>query len=142
MNEKDFIYSKSKELSLSGLKSFPIDFITSKSLTSLEVPEKVLELGKEFFGSYEVASSAGDFVLTFNNPFEAKYVVYSSQQRKNKISIPNEIDCIKKSVEDYEQYLDNLLQEIRKDYLKKVANGKNFTSVSNEIFKKLNLTRL
>lgn len=142
MNEKDFIYSKSKELSLSGLKSFPIDFITSKSLTSLEVPEKVLELGKEFFGSYEVSSAAGDFVLTFNNLFEAKYVVYASQQRKNKIKIPAEISNIKKSVEDYEQYLDNLLQEIRKDYLKKFANGKNFTSVSNEIFKKLNLTRL
>lgn len=142
MNEKDFIFSKSKELSLSGLKSFPIDFIVSKSLNAIQIPDKVLVLGKEFFGSYEVSSSAGDFVLTFNNLFEAKYVVYASQHRKNKINIPNEINSIKKSVEDYEKYLDELLQEIKKDYLKKFSSGKNLTSVSNEIFKKLNLTRL
>ncbi len=99
-------------------------------------------LGKEFFGSYEVSSAAGDFVLTFNNLFEAKYVVYASQHRKKQIKIPGELSNIKKSVEDYEQYLDELLQEIKKDYVKKINNGKNFTSVSNEIFKKLNLTRL
>jgi hypothetical protein len=142
LNEKDFIYSKSKELSLSGLKSFPIDFITSKILTTLEVPEKVLELGKEFFGSFEVSSAAGDFVLTFNNLSEAKYFVYASQNRKNKIQIPKDSSNIRKSVEDYEQYLDKLLQDIKKDYLKKFSGGKNLTSVSNEIFKKLNLTRL
>ncbi|MCU0364420.1 MAG: hypothetical protein MUE93_01945 [Ignavibacteriaceae bacterium] len=132
MSEKDFIFSKSKELSLSGLKSFPIDFIKTKSISVIEVPEKVLVLGKEFFGSYEVSSAAGDFVLTFNNLFEAKYFVYASRQRKNKIKIPAE----------NRQYLDELLQEIKKDYLKKFNNGKNFTSVLNEIFKKLNLTRL
>ena len=142
MNEKDFIFSKSKELSLSGLKSFPIDFIKSKNLNTIEVPDKVLVLGKEFFGSYEVSSASGDLVLTFNNSFEAKYFVYASQNRKNKIQIPREINDIKKSVEDYEQYLDELLQEIRKDYLKKFSNGKNYTSISNEIFKKLNLARL
>ena len=142
MNEKDFIFSKSKELSLSGLKSFPIDFIVSKSLNAIQIPDKVLVLGKEFFGSYEVSSAAGDFVLTFNNLFEAKYVVYASHIRKNKINIPNEISSIKKSVEDYEKYLDELLQEIKKDYLKKCSSEKNLTSVSNEIFKKLNLTRL
>lgn len=142
MSEKDFIFSKSKELSLSGLKSFPIDFIKTKSISVIEVPEKVLVLGKEFFGSYEVSSAAGDFVLTFNNLFEAKYFVYASRQRKNKIKIPAENSSIKKSVEEYEQYLDELLQEIKKDYLKKFTNGKNFTSVLNEIFKKLNLTRL
>lgn len=142
MSEKDFIFSKSKDLSLSGLKNFPIDFVISKSLTIIEVPEKVLVLGKEFFGSYEVSSAAGDFVLKFNNLFEAKYVVYSSLHRKKQIKIPDELSNIKKSVEDYEQYLDGLLQEIKKDYLKKINNGKNLTSVSNEIFKKLNLTRL
>jgi hypothetical protein len=142
LNEKDFIFIKSKELSLSGLKSFPIDFIVSKSLNVIQIPDKVLVLGKEFFGSYEVSSAAGDFVLTFNNLFEAKYVAYASQLRKNKINIPNEIRSIKKSVEDYEKYLDELLQEIKKDYIKKFSSGKNLTSVSNEIFKKLNLIRL
>ena len=142
MSEKDFIFSKSKDISLSGLKSFPIDFSNSKNLTTIEVPEKVLLLGKEFFGSYEVSSATGDFVLTFNNEFEAKYVVYASQNRKNKIKIPSDLIAIKKTVEDYEKYLDQILQEIKKDYLKKFSNEKNLTSVANEIFKKLNLTRL
>ena len=142
MNEKDFIYSKSKELSLSGLKSFPIDFIVSKILKTIDVPDKLLVLGKEFFGSYEVSSATDDFVITFTNESEAKYVVYASQNRKNKIKIPVDLITIKKAVKNYEQYLDELLQEIKKDYLKKINNGRNFTSVSNEIFKKLNLTRL
>jgi len=142
LNEKDFIYSKSKELSLSGLKSFPIDFIELKSLNVIEVPDKVLVLGKEFFGSYEVSAATGNFVMTFSNESEAKYVVYASQSRKTKIKIPVDLITIKKVVENYEQYLDELLQEVKKDYLKKINNGKNFTSVSNEIFKKLNLTRL
>jgi len=142
VSEKDFIFSKSKDISLSGLKSFPIDFSNSKNLTTIEVPEKVLLLGKEFFGSYEVSSATGDFVLTFNNEFEAKYVVYASQSRKNKIKIPSDLIAIKKTVEDYEKYLDQILQEIKKDYLKKFSNEKNLTSVANEIFKKLNLTRL
>lgn len=142
MNDKDFIFSKSKDLSLSGLKSFPIDFINSKSLNTIEVPNKVLLLGKEFFGSYEVSSPTGDFVLTFNNAFEAKYVVYASQNRKSKIKIPVDLIAIKKAVEEYEKYLDQILQEIKKDFLKKFSNDKNLTSVSNEIFKKLNLTRL
>jgi len=142
LSEKDFIFSKSKDLSISGLKNFPIDFINPKSSNAIDVPDKVLVLGKEFFGSYEVSSTTSDFVLTFNNEFEAKYVVYASQNKKNKIKIPFDLISIKRAVEDYEQYLDQLLQEIKKDYLKKINNGKNFTSVSNEIFKKLNLTRL
>ncbi len=142
MSEKDFIFSKSKDLSISGIKSFPVDFIQSKKLNTIEIPDKVLVLGKEFFGSFEVTSATGDFVLTFNNEFEAKYIVYASRNRKNKIKIPPDLISIKKAVEDYEQYLDQLLQEIKKEYLKKINNGKNFTSVSNEIFKKLNLTRL
>ena len=142
MSEQDFIFSKSKELSLAGIKNFPIDFLQTKKLSEIEVPDKVLILGKEFFGSFEVSSATGDFVMTFTNESEAKYVVYASRNRKNKINVPRELTSIKKSVEDYEKYLDELLQNIKKDYLKKINNGKNLTSVSNEIFKKLSLIRL
>ena len=142
MSEKDFIFSKSKDLSISGIKSFPVDFIQLEKFNTIEIPDKVLVLGKEFFGSFEITSATGNFVLTFHNEFEAKYVVYASQNRKNKIKIPTDLISIRKAVEDYEKYLDQLLQEIKKEYLKKISNGKNFTSVSNEIFKKLNLTRL
>ena len=142
MNEKDFIFSKSKELQLSEIKNFPSDFLTSKNFNSLEIPEKNLILGKEFFGNYEVTTPAGDFVLTFNNVYEAKYIVYASKNRKHEIKIPIEPESIKSSVESYEKYLDQLLLEIKKDYSARFKNGKNITSVSNEIFRKLNLTRL
>ena len=142
MSEKDFIFSKSRELYLNGIKNFPVDFINSKNTKIIEVPEKELVLGKEFFGSYEVSTIAGDFVLTFSDALQAKYIVYASKNRTNKIKIPKELNNIKSTVESYEKYLDQLLQEIKKDYLARFSNGKNFTSVSNEIFKKLNLTRL
>jgi hypothetical protein len=142
LNEKDFIFSKSKDLSLSGLKNFPQDFSNSKKISTIKVPEKVLLLGKEFFGSFEVTSATGDFSLSFQNEFEAKYVVYASHNRKNKINIPVEHSAIRSAVEEYEKYLDKLLLEIKNDYQKKINNGKNITLVSNEIFKKLNLTRL
>jgi hypothetical protein len=142
LSEKDFIFSKSTELSLSGIKNFPLDFINSKKFSEIEVPDKVLVLGKEFFGSYEVSSATGDFVMIFSNVFEAKCIVYSSRNRKNKIKLPTDLTVVKKAVEDYEKYLDQLLREIEKDYLKKINNGKNLSSVSNDIFKKLNLTRL
>jgi len=142
LSEKDFIFSKSRELHLTGIKNFPLDFIESKNFNLIELPEKELVLGKEFFGSYEVSTIAGDFVLTFSNALEAKYIVYASKNRKSKIRVPKEAASIAAAVENYETYLDHLLQEVKKNYLARFSNGKNFTSVSNEIFKKLNLTRL
>lgn len=142
MNEADFIFSKSKELSLTGIKNFPIDFINTKGLSEIEVPEKVLVLGKEFFGSYEVSSATGDFVLTLSSEAEAKYLVYASRNRTSKIKKPGDQKLTEKAVEEYEKYLDRILFEIKKEYQRKINNGKNVTSVSNEIFKKLNLVRL
>ena len=142
MNEKDFIFSKSREFQLAGIKNFPLDFVNSKNFNVIEVPGKELVLGKEFFGSYEVSTIVGDFLLTFNNSHEAKYIVYASKNRKDTIKIPKESDNIKSAVENYEKYLDQLLQGVKKDYFARFNNGKNFTSVSNEIFKKLNLIRL
>lgn len=142
MNEADFIFSKSKELSLTGIKNFPIDFINTKGLSEIEVPEKVLVLGKEFFGSYEVSSATGDFVLTLSSQAEAKYLVYASRNRTSKIKKPGDQKLTEKAVEEYEKYLDRILFEIKKEYQRKINNGKNVTSVSNEIFKKLNLVRL
>ena len=142
MSEADFIFSKSKEFTLTGIKNFPIDFLFTNNCVEVDVPDKALILGKEFFGSFEVTSATGDFIINFSNEAEAKYIVYASINRKNKIKIPADSSLIKKCVEDYEKYLDQLLLDIKKDYLKKISNGKNFTLVSNEIFKKLNLTRL
>ena len=124
MNESDFIFSKSKELSLSGIKNFPLDFINTNKLNEVDVPDKMLVLGKEFFGSFEVSSTNGDFIMTFTNEYEAKYIVYASQNRKSRIIIPAELTSTKKCVEDYEKYLDQLLREIENDYQKKLNSEK------------------
>lgn len=142
MNENDFIFSKSKDFQLSGIKNFPIDFTDLQSSGVIKVPDKQLILGKEFFGSFEVTTPAGDFVLTLNNEYEAKYIVYASRNRKADLKIPHKFENIKNAVILYEKYLDLLLIDIKKEYFKRFSNGKNFTSVSNEIFKKLNLIRL
>jgi hypothetical protein len=142
VSEADFIFSKSKEILLAAIKDFPLDFINTKNFSEIEVPDKVLVLGKEFFGSFEITSATGDFVMTRSNISEAKYIVYASRSRKSKIKIPSDSALIKKSVDEYEKYLDQLLLDIKKDYQKKINTGKNFTFVSNEIFKKLNLARL
>lgn len=142
MNEKDFIFSKSKELQLSGIKDFPAAFSDLKQSQIIDVPDKQLILGKEFFGSYEVTTPSGDFTLTLDNETEAKYIVYASRNRTKKIKLLQKQDEVKRVVEEYEKYLDSILQEIKKEYTKRFPNGKNFTSVSNSIFKKLNLIRL
>jgi hypothetical protein len=48
---------------------------------------------------------------------------------------------IKTLVDSYNNYLDELLDQIKKDYKKNFQDGKNVHGVSNEIFKKLNLIR-
>ena len=142
MNEKDFIFSKSRELKLSGIRNFSSDFLHTTNIRTIDLPEKDLILGKEFFGKFEVSTITGDFVLSFNNIFEAKYTVYAGKNRNSKIKIPVDFESIKAAVENYEKYLDSLLIELKKDYLSRFSIGKNFTSVSSEIFKKLNLIRL
>ena len=142
MNEKDFIFSKSKDFTLSGIKNFPVDFTDLKKFRELVVPDKQLVLGKEFFGLLEVTTTTGDFVLTFNNESEARYISYASRNRINKIKIPSESKNVKEAVDSYEKYLDKLLNEIKKDYTTKFRMGKNCNSVSNEIFRRLKLIRL
>lgn len=142
MNEKDFIFSKSKDISLSGIKNFPVDFTDLKKTRELDVPDKQLMPGEEFFGWFEVTTASGDFTMTLDNESEAKYISYASLNRKNKIKVPKELINIKNAVENYEIYLDKLLNEIKIDYESRFKTGKNFNSVSNEIFKRLNLIRL
>jgi hypothetical protein len=142
MSEKDFIFSKSKDYSLSGIKNFPVDFADLNKAKVLDVPDKQLIPGTEFFGSYEVTTASGDFIFTCNDESEAKYISYASLNRKNKIKIPKQLAEIKNAVDSYEKYLDTLLNEIKKDYEYRFRTGKNFNPVSNEIFKRLNLIRL
>jgi tRNA(Ser,Leu) C12 N-acetylase TAN1 len=124
-----------------GIKKFPFHFIKEKELLPFSVPSKTLVITPEFFGNYEIITTDGDFVYQAQNYDEAKFFVYSSRERNGKAYLPKEASQIKIIVNLYNKYLDDLLDQIKKDYRKSFPEGKDFQSITGEIFKKLNLIR-
>ncbi len=141
MSEKDFINKWTTFLTAEGLKKFPDDFINSFNFDTLEVPRKTLMLGKEFFGGYEVITTDGEAVYQASNLAEAKFIVYSARSRSGKIKLPGDRKLSSSIVQQYENYIDSILSRIDKDYKILFPDQKNFPSLSNEIFKILNLIR-
>ncbi len=141
MNEKLFIDSWLSRIQSSGIKRFPLDFIDESTLDIISIPTKTLVIGKEFFGEYEVITTDGESIYHAPNYNEAKFIVYSSKERDSKAYLPKDRSKIKFLVDSYNNYLDDLLNQIKKDYKKNYPDGKNIHAVSNEIFKKLNLIR-
>lgn len=142
MIEKEFITAQIAKLKSSGLKIFPEDFCDLSDTKELNLPERNLVLGKDFFGSFEITTTKGESVLNIEDQLEAKFIVYSSKKRAKQIKIPKDPKLITESVKKYESYLDELLTKIRNDYRKENLGFKNIGIISGEIFKKLNLTRL
>ncbi|HRN26783.1 MAG TPA: hypothetical protein PLT78_09460 [Ignavibacteriaceae bacterium] len=124
-----------------GIKQFPIYFIDESQLDIISIPKKTLVIGQEFFGAYEIITTDGESVYQASNYDEAKFIVYSSKERNGKTYIPKDKSKIKSLVDAYNNYLDDLLIQIKNDYKKVFKDGKNVNAVSNEIFKKLNLIR-
>lgn len=141
MSEKDFINKWTKLLSAEGIKKFPSDFADIKDFILLELPKQTLMLGKEFFGAYEVLTTTGESVYQANDLNEAKYIIYSGRNRSGKIQLPESKDEIALATKKYEAYIDSVLSRIEKDFKKEFPDSKNFSLVSNEIFKVLNLIR-
>ena len=142
MNEKEFVSTQSDKLKSWGIKIFPEDFCDLSNAKKLNLPEKNLLLGKGFFGSFEVTTTNGESVLNVEDQSEAKFIVYSSKKRSKQIKIPIDSKLITESVKKYESYLDELLTKIKNDYQRENLETKNIGTVSGEIFKRLNLTRL
>jgi hypothetical protein len=99
-------------------------------------------MGNNIFGQYEIITSDGTPVFQFDNLSKAKYIVYSSINSSKKIQIPADEAGIKIIVGNYEKYLDSLLINIQEDFNKEFPLSQNQHSVSNEIFRKLNLVRI
>jgi hypothetical protein len=142
LTEKDFILNWINKLSNEGIKIFPKDFCSFTNFNELKLPSKSLVLGKEFFGNYEILSIDGDSVFQAENIGKAKFILYANRLKPNSIKIPLSEVEIKNTITDYESYLDSLLRQIENDYKNSFNNGKNYNSVANEIFKRLNLIRL
>ncbi len=141
MNEKSFIEYWLSKVQSSGTKQFPFHFIDETQLDKISIPIKTLVLGQEFFGAYEIITTDGESVYQASNYDEAKFVVYSSKARNGLTYIPKDKSQIKSLVDSYNNYIDDLLNQIKKDYKKNFPDGKNIHAVSNEIFQKLNLIR-
>jgi hypothetical protein len=139
---KEFIGKKVKELSTEGLKSFPEDFIFPCDSTSLNLPGETLIIGNEFFGSYEILTSKGNLFGKPESFIKAKYIVYAGKHRNKIISIPLEEKNIETMVRNYEMYLDTLLRQIENEYAGIFPDGIDLHSITNDIFRKLNLIRL
>jgi hypothetical protein len=142
LNKKDFIAGQVFKLKNRNIKIFPEQFCSLSHSTELNLPDKYLVLGKDFFGSFEITTTSGEPVLNVESESKAKFVVYSSRRRWKQIKIPKDEKTITESVKNYETYLDELLTEIKIDFKKENFEPKHLGIVSGEIFKKLNLTRL
>jgi hypothetical protein len=141
LNEELFIENWISKVQSSGIRQFPLHFIDESQLDIVSIPIKTLVIGQEFFGAYEIITTDGESVYHASNYDEAKFIVYSSKERNGKTFIPKDKSIIKSLVDSYNNYLDDLLAQIKNDYKKNFKDGKNVNAVSNEIFKKLNLIR-
>ena len=141
MNEEFFIESWLSKIQSSGIRQFPLDFIDESQLINISIPVKTLVIGQEFFGAYEIITTDGESVYHASNYDEAKFIVYSSKERNGKSYLPKDRSMTKTLVDSYNNYLDDLLTQIKNDYKKNFKDGKNVNAVSNGIFKKLNLIR-
>jgi hypothetical protein len=141
LNEKEFINKSKLKISNERLKVFPDDFLKNENCNEFELKEKSLIIGEEFFGKHEVLDIEGNIFLQVDDYYQAKYLVYASRKKVNKVRIPNNISELKSILNEYEKYLDSILIKIQSDYKKTFKSNANLHSVTNEIFHSLNLTR-
>jgi hypothetical protein len=141
LNEKLFVEKWIGKIQSAGIKHFPNYFLDDTQLEIISIPIKTLVMGQEFFGSFEIITTDGSSVYQAANYDEAKFFLYSSRERNGKAYLPKDKSLIKATVNSYNKYLDDLIEQIKKDYKSNFSDGKNLLAVSNEIFQKLNLIR-
>ncbi len=141
MSEKEFISSWKLKLESGNLKNFPGNFVNAESFKELRLPAKTLVMGEEFFGTFEILTVDGNPVHQASTYAQAKYILYANRNKPEVIPIPADEDAVKKANSNYETYLDSLIKDIEKDYKKNFPAEKNSKSITNEIFRLLNLTR-
>jgi hypothetical protein len=139
--EKEFITKTVQALNKKGIKTFPDEFMSSSTTKNISVPSKVLIMGEEFFGNYEILSADRKVVHQASTYSEAKYLIYASRKKTAEITIPVNEGDIKQAVLQYEKYLDSIMKEIVSLYKKTIPEGKNSLFVMNEILMILNLVR-
>lgn len=140
MKEKEFAkewVSENKD----SIKSFPNDFLLNEKTDEIKLPAKVLVLGPELFGTYELLDEKGNEELKVDDIYKAKYVLYANRNKPLNVNCPIDAKEIKSVVKSYEKYLDELLEKIKKEFKSNFPESKAFPEISNYIFNSLNLKR-
>lgn len=141
MNEKDFILNKVEEIK-SELKKFPSDFISIEaSARQIKLPGKILMIGEELFGKFEIVTNDGESVFHAENYSAAKFVIYASRAKSLQVEFPEDDKITSEAVHNYEKYLDEIVRKIQSEFKKDFPDSKNAHQVVNEIFLRSNLIR-
>ena len=97
-----------------GLRKFPEEFIDNRYLKDakeISIPNEPLKLGKFFFGRQEILSESG-FKYETASVAEAKFIIYSQIPNCYILKVPEDKIRLKKAVDEYERYIDELKDEL------------------------------
>lgn len=140
MTEKEFAHIWIESIK-SKLKSFPEDFINGSQCEEIILPGKVLFLPPPFFQSYQITNEVGDTVISTDDHFKAKYILYANRNKPLHVKVPVEQFKIYEAVRDYEKHIDSFLKEMEKEFKQLFPNSKGFKRISIQVFSTLNLAR-
>lgn len=138
--EKSLIKGLTDKIKSEYVKKFPDDFLFSSDFFEEEIPGKTLVLGSEFFGNFELNTIDGSLFKMVDNILLAKYYIYSSTQKKQKIKIPSTNSELRKVVSDYEHYFDKLIKTIELEIPKSISHSEKL-KIINQVILNLNLIR-
>ncbi len=138
--EKEFIknwIAKNKKLTE---KEFPKEFLFDCETEVLQLPEKNLLFGDQFFGQYQICDITGEVYFQEEDFYKSKYIVYANKNKPKEILIPVELGNIETVVKNYEKHLDTVIAAIKKELLKLQIKTSG-DEIVQQIFKSLNLSR-
>ena len=141
MTEKEFVDKLYTDFSKGEKKVFPDSFLKSEDLEKIDLPGKAFIPGKQLFDQYEIISVDGEIVMQFDNFLKCKYLVYASRNSKRPVYIPAEVKSLEIIVNQYENYVDSIIQRIQKEFKKNFPNSLNLNRLTNQLINKLNLAR-
>lgn len=140
MTEKEFIQKQSSLLQ-SSLRVFPDAFLADIPVREFSLPGSRLNLGEELFGNFEIIDTSGNTIHTAQDQYEAKYLVYASQQRRTTVNVPVNRSAYQQVAVAYEKYIDGLLKNLMQEYQSEFPQGKNPMQTVNEVLRMLGLVR-
>ena len=123
------------------LKSFPEGFINGDDFEVIDLPGKPLLKGSELFGNFEIIDTDGDVLLSTDNIYKIKYILYANRSKPSQLKIPTNDNELVSAVKSYEKHLDEIVRMINVDFKKQFPTSDEAVKVSSKIFQLLNLHR-